>query len=115
MSTTVDDLIHVKDTAVDACRGVVAAWERGDLAGAADGCQAAVELADDYDEADENEECSSLDDLPAARRRARARDVIDGAEVYSEDTREMLAVTWRSAATCCARRAKTATSTTATT
>lgn len=63
MATTIDDLIAVKDQALSACASVVAAWESGDLAGAAQECQAAVEFGELYDRAEENPDAVSIEDF----------------------------------------------------
>lgn len=67
MATTIDDLIGLKDEAVDACGGVVAAWETGDLAAAVRECQAVIERAELYDAAEEDENATSIEDYEASR------------------------------------------------
>jgi hypothetical protein len=65
MGTTVDDLIDLKDMAVSACYGAVAAWERNDLLAiqqAADVCAEAKARAELYDAADEDELAVSIED-----------------------------------------------------
>jgi hypothetical protein len=65
MATTVDDLIGLKDEAVAACSGVVAAWENRDLAvieTAVQHAQDVVDQAERYDAADEDDEVVSVED-----------------------------------------------------
>lgn len=62
MATTVDDLIALKDEAVAACHFVVAAWERGDLAAAANTCGDVVTHAELYDAAEEDDAAVSIED-----------------------------------------------------
>lgn len=52
---SVDDLIALKDRAVDACQAVVNNWESGDLAAAARECQAVVDQQEADDVAEERE------------------------------------------------------------
>jgi hypothetical protein len=66
MSTTVDDLIDLKNDAVDACGAIVAAWENRQL----DVIEKAVEQAKDvgeraelYDAADEDDTVCSVEEL----------------------------------------------------
>jgi hypothetical protein len=62
MGTTVDDLIDLKDEAVAACHAVVAAWEKGDLAAAANYCSGVIEQAELYDAAEEDPQAVSIED-----------------------------------------------------
>jgi hypothetical protein len=60
MATTVDDLIDLKDQAIAACYAMVAAWERGE--DAIDEIRTAIERAELYDAADEDELAVSIED-----------------------------------------------------
>jgi hypothetical protein len=65
MPTSTDDLIALKEEAVDACGAVVAAWESGDLAAAADQCRDVIERAKIYDAADEDPDAVDIADYEA--------------------------------------------------
>lgn len=64
MATTVDDLIDLKNEAVDACGAIVAAWENRNLAVIETAVQQAkdvVERAELYDAAEESDAVSIED------------------------------------------------------
>lgn len=64
MGTTVDDLIDLKNEAVDACNALVAAWESrklDELDSAARAAADAVARAELYDAADEDEDAVSIE------------------------------------------------------
>jgi hypothetical protein len=61
MSTTIDDLIAVKDQALSACYAVVAKHENGDLAVAVQQCREAIEYGELYDAAEESDAVSIED------------------------------------------------------
>jgi hypothetical protein len=65
MATTVDDLIDVKNEAVDACGAIVAAWENRQLdviEKAVHQCQDVVARHELYDAADEDDTVCSIEE-----------------------------------------------------
>jgi hypothetical protein len=65
MATSTDDLIALKDEAVGACGAVLAAWESGDLAAAANQCRDVIKRAEIYDAADEDPDAVDIEDYEA--------------------------------------------------